>query len=90
MVQKFWLHISREEQLERFRKREQVRHKNYKITEEDYRNRKRWPQYEQAVHDMVTHTSTQDAPWSLVSGNDKQVARLEVLKAFVEALEKRL
>ncbi|MFM1941213.1 MAG: hypothetical protein RI897_195 [Verrucomicrobiota bacterium] len=90
VVLKFWLHISREEQLERFRKREQVRHKNYKITEEDYRNRKRWPQYEQAVHDMVTHTSTQDAPWSLVSGNDKQVARLEVLKAFVEALEKRL
>jgi len=86
VVLKFWLHISPKEQMERFRKREQVAHKNYKITAEDYRNRKRWSQYEQAVHDMVSHTSTQYAPWSLVSGNDKQVARLEILRAFVEGL----
>jgi polyphosphate:AMP phosphotransferase len=90
VVLKFWLHISAQEQLERFRKREQVAHKNYKITAEDYRNRKQWAQYEQAVHDMVSHTSTQYAPWSLISGNDKQVARVDILRTFIEALEKSL
>jgi polyphosphate:AMP phosphotransferase len=90
VVLKFWLHISPQEQLERFRKREQVAHKQYKITAEDYRNRKRWPEYEQAVHDMVSHTSTRYAPWTLVAGNDKPFARLEILRAFTQALEARL
>lgn len=90
IVLKFWLHISRQEQMERFRKREHVPHKNYKITAEDWRNRKRWPQYELAVHDMVVHTGTPYAPWSLVSGNDKQVARLEILRVFIRALQEKL
>ena len=82
--------VSKQEQLVRFRKRQEVAHKNYKITKEDWRNRKRWPQYEQAVHDMVVHTSTRYAPWSLISGNDKQVARLEILRVFIEALHEQL
>jgi polyphosphate kinase 2 (PPK2 family) len=87
---KFWLHISQEEQLKRFRKREQVAHKNYKITPDDWRNRKNWGRYELAVHDMVTRTSTKSAPWTLVSGNDKQVARLEIIEAFIRALGRAL
>jgi AMP-polyphosphate phosphotransferase len=90
VVLKFWIHISRDEQLIRFRKREQVSHKNYKITPEDWRNRKRWRQYELAVHDMVTHTATENAPWILVSGNDKEVARLEILESCVKAFRRVL
>jgi len=90
VILKFWLHISQAEQLERFRKRETVPHKNYKITPDDWRNRKKWGRYEIAVHDMVSRTSTKTSPWTLVSGNDKQVARLEVLEACIKALKKVL
>lgn len=87
---KFWLHISPEEQLRRFEAREQTPYKKYKITQEDYRNRDRWPDYELAVTDMVSHTSTEYARWQLVPSNDKRQARIEVIKAFCKALKKRL
>ena len=87
---KFWLHISKDEQLERFKAREATPYKRYKITDDDWRNRDKWHDYELAVHDMVTHTSTSAAPWTLVAGNDKRYARIQILKTFCDALEARL
>ncbi|MEZ5526534.1 MAG: polyphosphate:AMP phosphotransferase [Gammaproteobacteria bacterium] len=84
---KFWLHISPEEQLRRFRQREELAWKQYKITDEDWRNREKWQAYEQAVHEMVARTSTQNAPWRLVPAVDKKFARLSVLRQVCEALE---
>jgi polyphosphate:AMP phosphotransferase len=86
---KCWLHISPEEQLRRFRERQSTPWKQYKITDEDWRNRDRWQSYEQAVNDMVTRTSS-PAPWTLVAANDKRFARCQVLEAFCKALEKAL
>ncbi len=87
---KFWLHISKEEQLKRFKAREKTSYKKFKITAEDYRNRKRWDQYKEAVNDMVERTSTEFAPWTLVEANDKRHARIKVLKTCCEALEAAL
>jgi len=89
-VMKFWLHIDPEEQLRRFRTREQTEYKKYKITAEDYRNRERWPDYTQAVNEMVERTSTRLAPWRLVSANDKRWARVQVLQAVCDCLEQAL
>ena len=86
VVLKFWVHIDQEEQLRRFREREQTPWKQHKITAEDWRNRDRWGDYERAVTDMVVHTSTEIAPWTLVPGNDKRVARVEILKTYCERL----
>lgn len=86
VLMKFWVHISPEEQLRRFREREQIEWKQHKITEEDWRNRERWDDYERAVSDMVVRTSTEIAPWTLVAGNDKHVARIEILKTFCTRL----
>lgn len=90
IVLKFWLAITKEEQLKRFKAREKVEFKKFKITEEDWRNRKKWGAYEQAVCDMVERTGTANAPWHLIPANDKQYARVQVLKAVCEALEQRL
>jgi polyphosphate:AMP phosphotransferase len=90
LVLKFWLHIDKDEQLCRFQAREQITYKQYKITEEDYRNRERWDDYQLAVNDMVTRTSTKNAPWILVEANDKKYARIKVLKTFCEHLERAL
>jgi AMP-polyphosphate phosphotransferase len=87
---KFWLHITREEQLRRFKEREKIPHKRWKLTEEDWRNRKKWKQYEQAAHDMVQYTSTSNARWSLVEGNDKRHARIVVLQTLVDHLRRAL
>ncbi|MBK6658810.1 MAG: polyphosphate:AMP phosphotransferase [Proteobacteria bacterium] len=86
LVLKFWVHIDQQEQLRRFREREQTPWKQHKITAEDWRNRDRWDDYERAVTDMVVHTSTEIAPWTLVPGNDKRVARVEILKTYCERL----
>jgi len=83
---KFWIHISKEEQLKRFEARKEVDYKRHKITEEDWRNRKQWDAYLSAINDMVTRTSTDYAPWTLVAGNDKRTARVQILKTFVNAL----
>lgn len=90
LLLKFWLHIDPDEQLRRFKLREQTPYKKYKITEEDYRNRDRWQDYEIAVTDMVSRTSTEHARWHLVSANQKRHARIEVLKTFCQNLKKRL
>jgi AMP-polyphosphate phosphotransferase len=87
---KFWLQISKDEQLKRFQEREQTGFKRFKITEEDWRNRDRWEDYERAVADMVDRTSTSLAPWNLVEANDKSFARVKVLRTICEALDKAL
>ena len=87
---KFWLHISPEEQLRRFKEREELSWKQYKITEEDWRNREKWNDYKQAVKMMVEHTSTGLAPWSLIPADDKLFARVEVLKTVCNQLKKSL
>jgi polyphosphate:AMP phosphotransferase len=90
LMLKFWLHIDKDEQLRRFKERELITYKQYKITDEDYRNRDRWDDYQLAVNEMVTRTSTQKAPWILVEGNDKKYARIKILKIFCEKLEQFL
>jgi len=84
---KLWLHIDQDEQLKRFEERAQTAFKQFKITDEDWRNRKKWPLYEQAVNDMVERTSTEVAPWTLVEANDKRFARLKTLDTIATALE---
>ena len=90
VVLKFWIHIDPETQLARFHERENTPDKRWKITDEDWRNRDKWPQYEAAVDEMLRRTSTQDAPWVIVEGDDKRYARLKVLRTVRKALERRL
>jgi polyphosphate kinase 2 (PPK2 family) len=87
---KFWVHISKQEQLRRFKERQDIEFKRYKITDEDWRNRKKWDAYKEAINDMVAHTSTEFAPWTVVPGNDKHFARMHILKTLCEALERLL
>jgi len=88
VIVKYWLAISKEEQLKRFQDREKTGFKRFKITEEDWRNREKWEQYEVAVCDMIDRTSTEIAPWTLVEANDKYYARIKVLKTLCDAIEK--
>lgn len=90
VVVKFWLAISQEEQLKRFKAREKIAFKQFKITPEDWRNREKWADYEQAVCDMVDRTSTEIAPWTLVEANDKNFARIKILKTLCEKIEAAL
>ncbi|OGA46890.1 MAG: polyphosphate:AMP phosphotransferase, partial [Betaproteobacteria bacterium RIFCSPLOWO2_12_FULL_62_13] len=90
VVVKFWLAISKEEQYQRFKARETISFKRFKITPEDWRNRKKWDDYEVAVCDMVDRTSTGIAPWTLVEANNKYHARIKVLKTLCEAIEAAL
>ncbi|MCC6749970.1 MAG: polyphosphate:AMP phosphotransferase [Deltaproteobacteria bacterium] len=87
VVVKFWLSISKQEQIARFRARQKIGFKRFKITEEDWRNRKKWDAYAQAVNDMVERTSTDLAPWTLVEANDKHFARIKILRTLAGALE---
>jgi len=87
---KYWLAISKEEQHRRFKQREKVSFKRFKITPEDWRNRKQWAKYEEAVCAMVDRTSTRVAPWTLVEANNKYYARIKVLNTLCDALEKAL
>jgi polyphosphate:AMP phosphotransferase len=90
IVLKFWIHISKEEQMRRFKAREEQPHKQHKITEDDWRNREKWHDYELAVDQMVSRTSTRHAPWTLVSGNDKRYARVQIIKTFCKAMKTAL
>lgn len=90
VVIKFWLAITPDEQLKRFKEREQIGFKRFKITEEDWRNREKWAEYEQAVCDMIDRTSTEIAPWTLVEANDKNHARIKVLKTLCNKIEQIL
>ena len=90
VVCKFWLQISKEEQLKRFALREKTAFKRFKITKDDWRNRKRWAAYEQAVADMVDRTSTELARWTLVEAEDKYFARVKIVKTIARQLEQAL
>lgn len=90
VVIKFWLHIDKVEQEKRFKERQENPSKQWKITEEDWRNREKWDQYESAVNEMLVRTSTTYAPWVVVEANCKYYARIKVLKTVVEALESEI
>ena len=84
---KFWLHISSAEQVRRFEARSKDPLRQWKLTDEDWRNREKWGAYELAVNDMVEYTSTSEAPWTLVEANDKSFARIKVLETLCTRLE---
>ena len=90
VVLKFWLHIDKDEQERRFKERMENPAKQWKITDEDWRNRAKWDLYEEAVNEMLVRTSTTYAPWIVVEGNDKRYARVKVLKTVVDAIEKKI
>ena len=88
VVIKFWIHIDQDTQLARFNDRQNTPEKQWKITDEDWRNREKWPLYEVAVNEMLQKTSTKNAPWYIIESNDKQYARIRTLEIIVKALEK--
>jgi len=90
IVAKFWLQISKDEQYRRFKERERIRFKQFKITPEDWRNRSRWDAYQTAAADMVERTSTADSPWVLVESNDKHWARVKIVKTLCRQIKARL
>ena len=90
VLAKFWIHISPEEQELRFNARKVTPHKKWKLTEEDWRNRARWEDYEEAVEEMMARTGTKTAPWHAIPGNDKKYARIAVLKTVCRELERAL
>jgi polyphosphate kinase 2 (PPK2 family) len=90
VLEKFWLHISPDEQLARFEARAKTPFKTFKITDEDWRNRDKWDAYRLAADEMFERTSTARGRWHLVPANDKKVARLTVIKTVVKAMEARL
>jgi len=90
VILKFWLHIDRDEQLRRFKEREATEYKQWKITDEDWRNRERWDRYREAVDEMLARTSTPNAPWTIVESNCKWYARIKVLDCVIDALKKKL
>ena len=90
VVLKFWIHLDQDEQLRRFKEREKIAWRAHKITEEDWRNRDKWDDYKQALKDMVGHTSTEFTPWTLVPGNDKKWARVEIVKTLAQRIKQAL
>ena len=90
IIAKFWLAISQDEQLKRFKERENTPYKRFKITEEDWRNRDKQPEYLEAINDMIDRTNTPYAPWTLVEAEDKHYSRVKVLKTIADMLEKAL
>lgn len=90
VIVKFWIHISPEEQLARFTDRMNTPEKQWKITDEDWRNREKWPEYEKVVNDMIQYTSTDFAPWTIIEGNDKRFARLKAITTLIDTIESAL
>jgi len=90
VVVKFWLHIDQDEQLRRFHARQQTPEKQWKITDEDWRNREKWPQYEAAINDMLERTSTHRAPWTILEANCKLYSRIKALRTVADALQRAL
>jgi len=90
VIVKFWMHISQDEQLRRFEERKATAWKQFKITDEDWRNRQRWGEYELAVNDMIERTSTEIAPWTIVESEDKRFARIKVLETLNDAIRAAL
>jgi polyphosphate:AMP phosphotransferase len=83
---KYWMHITKDEQLQRFQQRQEIAWKRWKLSDEDWRNREKWDQYEVAVNDMIARTSTRIAPWTLVEANDKRFGRVKILKTLCDRL----
>lgn len=90
VIVKFWLQIDKDEQLRRFTERQNTPEKQWKITDEDWRNREKWDSYEEAVNDMLRLTSTEYAPWNVIEANDKPFARIKTMQIIIDAVEKRL
>jgi polyphosphate kinase 2 (PPK2 family) len=90
VVIKFWLHIDADEQLKRFKERRDTAYKRWKLTDDDWHNRKKRALYEAAVNDMVTRTSTARAPWHIVPANDKRFARIMILDVTIKAIQQAL
>ena len=90
VVLKFWIHIDQETQLQRFTERQNTPGKQWKITDEDWRNREKWPRYEEAVSEMLEKTSTAFAPWHIIESNDKLYARIKVMRTVADAMEQAL
>ena len=88
VVIKFWVQIDNQTQLERFTDRQNTPEKQWKITDEDWRNREKWDQYEEAVNEMLQKTNTTFAPWYILESNDKKYARIKALRIVVESLKK--
>jgi polyphosphate kinase 2 (PPK2 family) len=90
LIFKFWMNITKDEQLQRFQDRAADKLRSWKLTDEDWRNRDKWDQYEEALQEMLLKTSTLTAPWTVVQGNDKRYARVKVLSTLVDGLKKEL
>lgn len=90
VIVKFWIHIDKETQLKRFHEREATPEKRWKITDEDWRNREKWDQYETAVDEMIEKTSTEFAPWHIIQSNDKYFARIQAINDVIAAIEEKL
>ncbi|MEK7859636.1 MAG: polyphosphate:AMP phosphotransferase [Elusimicrobiota bacterium] len=90
IVLKFWLAISPQEQLKRFKDREVTPYKQYKITPDDWRNRKKWTAYRKAACEMIELTGLERAPWTLIEAEDKNWARIKILETVVAALRREL
>ena len=90
IIAKFWLEVSDAEQLKRFEKREKDPLKSYKLTDEDWRNRRKRPQYEEAVDEMLERTDTEWAPWLVIEGDDKRFARVKVMEETIRLVEEGL
>ncbi len=90
VIVKFWLQIDKDEQLARFKERENTPSKQWKITDEDWRNREKWDAYEIAVNEMIKYTSTEDAPWHIIESNDKYYARIKAIETVVDAVQAAL
>lgn len=90
IIVKFWIQIDKDEQLRRFTERQNTPAKQWKITDEDWRNREKWEQYEAAVNEMLAKTSSAYAPWNVIEANDKKYARIKVLQTVIAAVKSRL
>ncbi len=90
IVIKFWIHIDKDTQLARFTERQNTPEKRWKITDEDWRNREKWDDYETAVDEMIEKTSTEFAPWHIIPSNDKYFARLQTIQIVIDEIEKAL
>lgn len=88
IVIKFWLHVSKEKQYERFIARSLNPYKQWKLTDEDWRNREKWDEYYAAVNEMIERTNTKEAPWVVVEADDKYYARIKILKTIIKRIEK--
>ncbi len=89
-IVKFWLEISREEQLRRFQQRANDPEKIHKITEEDWRNREKWDLYDEAIDEMLARTNTEIAPWTVIESDDKWYARVKALTTVIDCVKNLL